>query len=77
LPSAGVEATCASSIPCIRPRNASGVFEKRITERSVALTESAAPAIASIATPSHNAVANPKAAIAKPHTTIAAATAIP
>ena len=47
LPSAGVLATCANSIPPSRPRISSGVTVSTIVERNTALTWSAAPATAS------------------------------
>jgi hypothetical protein len=77
LPSAGVPATWASSIPERRPRIESGVTWSRIVERRTALMKSAAPAAASISSASGSTVAKPNAAIATPHPAAAMQTPSP
>ena len=66
LPSEGALATCASSIPDMRPRIASGVACIRIVERRTALTKSAAPASPRKTSASPSCPASPKQRIAAP-----------
>ena len=75
FPSVGAAATCANSIPVIRPRSSSGVATSTIVLRRTALTKSAAPATASSSRASQSAVAKPNATSAAPHA--AAATTTP
>ena len=77
FPSAGVPATCASSIPERRPRMASGVTWSRIVERSTALTKSAAPATARNTSATGTVVASPNVAIATPQPAAATQTPSP
>src|SRR5919204_1999514 len=77
LPSAGVEATCANSIPESLPRSESGVTVHKIVPRRTALTLSAAPAAARNSKASQRDSAKPKATIAAPQSDAATATISP
>ena len=65
-PSRGPPVTTSPNTDDIRPRIASGVTVWLIVERQTALTESAAPASASIPAASHSEFIRPASAIAIP-----------
>ncbi len=76
-PSRGPPLTTSEKTDDMRPRMWSGVTIWLMVERQTALTESAAPAIASSAAAAHSEAIVPATATAAPHTSTAQMTIIP